>query len=59
MALIIWTERIPFVKEAIEKGAEVAWLNRFDSDHIDTGDDWYVQGCASETLPQLVDAALW
>jgi len=58
LVLVIGTERTPFVKEAIAKGAEVAWLNVFDNDLIDTGDDWYVSGCASETLPQLVDAAL-
>jgi hypothetical protein len=55
---VIGTERTPFVEDAIAKGADVAWLNLFDDDLMDTGGDWYVSGCASETLPQLVDAAL-
>lgn len=58
LVLVIGTERTPFVEEAIAKGAEVAWLNVFDSDLTDAGDDWYVSGCASETLSQLNDAAL-
>jgi NAD-dependent deacetylase sirtuin 5 len=58
LVLVIGTERSPFVKEAISKGAEVAWLNLFDEDLPETGGDWYVNGCASMTLPRLVDAAL-
>lgn len=58
LVLVIGTERTPFVQEAVAKGAEVAWLNMFDSKLIDTGDDWYVSGYASETLPRLADAAL-
>jgi NAD-dependent deacetylase sirtuin 5 len=58
LVLVIGTVRTPFVEDAIAKGAEVAWLNLFDDDLMDTGGDWYVSGCASETLPQLVDAAL-
>lgn len=58
LVLVIGTERTPFVEEAIAKGAEVAWLNVFDGDLADTGDDWYVSGSASETLPQLIDAVL-
>jgi hypothetical protein len=58
LVLVIGTERTPFVEDAIAKGAEVAWLNLFDDNLMDTGGDWYVSGCASETLTQLVDAAL-
>lgn len=58
LVLVIGTERTPFVEEAIAKGAEVAWLNVFDSELIDVGDDWYVSGCVTETLTQLIDAAL-
>ena len=58
LALVIGTERTPFVDEAIAKGAEVAWLNVIDSELIDVGDDWYVSGCVTESLTQLVDAAL-
>jgi NAD-dependent deacetylase sirtuin 5 len=58
LVLVIGTERSPFVKEAIAKGAEVAWLNLFDDNLPDTGGDWYVNGCASMTLPRLVEAAL-
>ena len=55
---MIGTERTPFVDEAIAKGAEVAWLNVIESELIDVGDDWYVGGYVTETLTQLVDAAL-
>lgn len=58
LVLIIGTERTPFVQEALAKGAEVAWLNVFDGALTDAGEDWYVSGCASETLPRLVDEAL-
>lgn len=58
LVLVIGTERTPFVDEAIAKGAEVAWLNVIDSKLIDVGDDWYVGGCVTETLTQLVDAEL-
>jgi NAD-dependent deacetylase sirtuin 5 len=58
LVLVVGTERTPFVEEAIAKGAEVAWLNIFDSEIMDVGDDWYVSGCVTETLTQLVDAAL-
>jgi len=58
LVLVVGTERTPFVEEAIAKGAEVAWLNVFDSELIDVGDDWYVSGCVTETLTQLVEAAL-
>ena len=58
LVLVIGTERTPFVDEAIAKGAEVAWLNVIDSELIDVGDDWYVSGCVTETLTQLVDVAL-
>jgi NAD-dependent deacetylase sirtuin 5 len=58
LVLVVGTERSPFVREAIAKGAEVAWLNLFDEDLPETGGDWYVNGCASSTLPRLVDAAL-
>lgn len=55
---MIGTERTPFVDEAIAKGAEVAWLNVIESELIDVGDDWYVNGCVTESLTRLVDAAL-
>lgn len=58
LVLAIGTERSPFVKDAIDKGAEVAWLNYFEKDLSNTGGDWYVDGCASETLPYLVNASL-
>lgn len=58
LVLVIGTERTPFVEEAIAKGAEVAWLNVFDSELIDVGEDWYVSGCVTETLTQMVEAAL-
>lgn len=58
LVLVIGTERTPFVKEAIGKGAEVAWLNYFEDGLECTGGDWYVNGCASETLPFLVQASL-
>lgn len=58
LVLVIGTERSPFVVDALAKGAEVAWLNFFEKDLEDTGGDWYVNGCVSETLPSLVDAAL-
>jgi hypothetical protein len=58
LVLVTGTERSLFVKEAIAKGAEVAWLNLFDDNLSETGGDWYVNGCASITLPRLVDAAL-
>lgn len=58
LVLVIGTERTPFVEEAIAKGAEVAWLNVFDSELIDVGEDWYVSGCVTETLTLLVEAAL-
>lgn len=58
LVLVIGTERTPFVEEAIAKGAEVAWLNTFDSELVDVGDDWYVSGCITESLTQLVEAAL-
>jgi hypothetical protein len=58
LVLLVGTERTPFVQEAIAKGAEVAWLNVFDSERIDVGDDWYVGGCVTETLTRLVEAAL-
>lgn len=58
LVLVIGTDRSPFVKEAIDKGAEVAWLNYFEKDLPSTGGDWYVDGCASETLPYLVQASL-
>jgi NAD-dependent SIR2 family protein deacetylase len=58
LVLVIGTERTPFVREAQSKGAEVAWLNLFEDDLVDTGGDWYVSGNASETLPALVDRAL-
>ena len=58
MVLVVGTERTPFVREAQLKGAEVAWLNLFEDDLVDTGGDWYVSGNASETLPALVDRAL-
>jgi len=58
LVLVIGTERTPFVEEAMAKGAEVAWLNVFDSEIIDVGEDWYVGGCVTKTLTQLVDAAL-
>ena len=58
LVLVIGTERTPFVEEAMAKGAEVAWLNVIDSELVDVGDDWYVGGCVTETLTQLVDAAL-
>lgn len=58
LVLVIGTERTPFVDEAIAKGAEVAWLNVIESELIDVGDDWYVNGCVTESLTRLVDAAL-
>lgn len=58
LVLVVGTERSPFVKDAMDKGAEVAWLNYFEEDLTSTGGDWYVDGCASETLPYLVDASL-
>lgn len=58
LVLVVGTERTPFVREAQSKGAEVAWLNLFEDDLVDTGGDWYVSGNASETLPALVDRAL-
>ena len=58
LVLVIGTERTPFVEEAMAKGAEVAWLNVIHSELVDVGDDWYVGGCVTETLTQLVDAAL-
>lgn len=58
LVLVAGTERCPFVMEAIAKGAEVAWLNFFVEDLQDTGRDWSVNGCASEALPRLIDAAL-
>jgi NAD-dependent SIR2 family protein deacetylase len=59
LVLVIGTERTPFIEEAIAKGAEVAWLNVLDSELVDVGDDWYVSGCVTESLTQLVEAALW
>lgn len=58
LVLVIGTEHTPFAVEALEKGANLACLNIFDSDHTETENGWYVEGCASETLPRLVDAAL-
>jgi len=58
LVLVIGTERTPFVEEALAKGAEVAWLNVFDGEVVDVGDDWYVGGCVAESLTWLVDAAL-
>lgn len=58
LVLVDGTERSPFVIEATAKGAEVAWLNFFEEDIQDTGDYWFVDGCASVVLPHLVDAAL-
>ena len=58
LVLVIGTERTPFVEEALAKGAEVAWLNMFDGEVVDVGDDWYVGGCVAESLTWFIDAAL-
>jgi NAD-dependent SIR2 family protein deacetylase len=58
LVLVIGTEHTPFAVDALEKGADLAWLNIFPSDLAEAKDGWYVGGCVSQTLPYLVDAVL-
>lgn len=58
LALVLGTDRFPFVHEAIAKGAEVAYFNFFEQDLEDTGDAWLVDGDLASTLPLIVHAVL-
>ncbi|KAK5105880.1 hypothetical protein LTR62_001939 [Meristemomyces frigidus] len=58
--LIIGTERTPFMQDALDLGAKVAWFDIFHpDDDVDPGDaTWIVSGDASETVPSLVEEVL-
>ena len=59
MVLVIGTERTPFLREAIDKGAEVVWFNINACDVEDMDDvNWYVRGDASTSLPHIINSAL-
>lgn len=58
--LVIGTERYPFVRDALDLGAKLAWFDIFeDMDDLDFGDaTWIINGDASKTLPFLVEHAV-
>lgn len=61
LVLLIGTERAPFVREAMDRGAISAYLNIFEGamDSNDTGDyDWVINGDASHTLSDIIGRAL-
>ena len=59
MVLVIGTERTPFLREAIDKGAEVVWFDVVACDTEDMGDgDWHICGDASKSLPDIIYSAL-
>ncbi|KAK4551278.1 hypothetical protein LTR86_011253 [Recurvomyces mirabilis] len=58
--LIIGTERTPFMQDALDLHAKVAWFDIFHpDDDVDPGDaTWIVSGDASKTVPSLVKQVL-
>lgn len=61
LVLVVGTDRTPFVYDALQKEAKLAWINKFDEAEIDEdlGDaDWVENGDCSDTLPRLISATL-
>lgn len=61
LVLVIGTERTPFVFEATERGAQVAYFTLVDGE-IEPEDfedaDWVIGGDVSQTLPHVPGSAL-
>ena len=61
LVLVVGTDRTPFVYDALQKEAKLAWISKFDEAEIDedVGDaDWVENEDCSVTLPRLISAAL-